>query len=243
MKLSTFAVSLLAALALGFSDLRGHVGLAQAAPSGAWLDSATPNWNQAGATVPQSPAPTSSSTQSTYNWWTGAGSPDGPSILTSSPEEKTYFERCKSFVRPGTLAEDTLLEDAGWVLFGQAHVFGKITVVMAMAAVDGMCRPSQYQAFVFVDGRFAGSLSPSLMDSRTDGSIETIQFVQDPQAPKNAPALGTMVPYASFRRYQASDPLCCPSATSTVIYGLDIDGDKPVAVPQLPAQTSANCSR
>ena len=142
MKLSTLAVSLLAALALGVSDLLGHVGAAQAAPSRAWLDSAAPNWNQAGAPVPQSPAPRSPAAQSPHNQWTGAGSPDGPSILTSSPEEKKYFERCKSFVRPGTLPEDTLLEDAGWVLFGEADVFGKITVVMAMAAVENGCRGS-----------------------------------------------------------------------------------------------------
>lgn len=244
MKRSTFAALALAALAFGLADLQTPVQAAPAAaPSGSWLDKATPNWNQPGATLPRSPAPTSPSAQSVYNWWTGADSSDGPSILSSSPEDKQYFERCQSLLRPATLPEDKLLEEAGWVLFGQAHVFGKITVVMAMAAVDGMCRPNQYQAFVFSDGRFAGSLSPVLMDSRTDGAIDTIRFIQDSTTAKDASKETKMAPYASFKRYQTSDPLCCPSATSEVMYRLATENGKPVVAPQLPAQTSSNCAQ
>ena len=242
MKFSTFAASTLAILALGFADLQTHMLFAQTTPTGDWLDTTKPNWNQPGEEVPRSPAPTTLPAQSTHNWWTGAKSPNGPSILTSSQEEKQYFERCKSLVRPGTLAEDALVEDAGWVLFDQAHIFGEITVVMAMAAVDGMCRPNQYQAFVFSDGQFAGSLSPTLMDARTDGAIDTIEFAQAPSTTKKDSTSGMMVPYASFMRYQASDALCCPSAASDVIYALTIEEGKPVVVPQLPAQTIKTCS-
>lgn len=242
MKLSPFSAATLAAVALLCADIRTSASLAQTKPSGAWLDKATPNWNRPGAAIPPSPAPTSPPEQPTHNWWTGANSPDGPSILASSPKEERYFERCKRLLRPATLAEDKALQDAGWVLFGQAHVFGKQTVMLAMAAVDGMCRPMQYQAFAFVDGRFAGTLSPGLMDSRTDGAIDTIRFVQDPSRTEQGATSGDMVPYASFRRYQESDPLCCPSATSDVTYGLTREDGNPVLTPQLPAQTSPNSS-
>jgi hypothetical protein len=39
------------------------------------------------------------------------------------------------------------------------------------AGYDGMCRPRQYQDFVFVGSVFAGTLSPQPMDSRTDGAL------------------------------------------------------------------------
>jgi len=40
------------------------------------------------------------------------------------------------------------------------------------SAFDGMCRPLGYQFFVFSGGRFAGTLSPHPMDSRTDGAAQ-----------------------------------------------------------------------
>lgn len=40
-----------------------------------------------------------------------------------------------------------------------------------------MCRPRQYQAFVFVRGVFAGLLSPEMMGSRTDGALSQV-FLQ-----------------------------------------------------------------
>lgn len=242
MKVPKTLTPILAALAVGVVALQPKLLLAQPAPSGGWLDQATANWNQPGAALPRSPAPKAASAKSTDNWWTDASSPDGPSIVTTSAEDKQYFERCKSLVRPATLPEDKLVEDAGWVLFGQAHVFGKVTIVTAMAAVDGMCRPSQYQAFVFSDGRFVGSLSPTLMSARTDGALDRIQFIQEAASQQKGAAAMQMVPYASFRRYKASDPLCCPSETSTVMYELANDGGNSVLVPQLPADTSANCS-
>ncbi|WP_462321469.1 LppP/LprE family lipoprotein [Halochromatium sp.] len=243
MRVSTLAVMALAALSLALADVETNRLLAQTAANGSWLDKKTPNWNQAGASIPRSPAPTSPSAEATHNWWTDATRPDGPVVLASSPEETEYFERCKSLVRPGTLPEDKLLQEAGWVLFGQAHVFGGLTVITGMAAVDGMCRPNQYQGFVFSGGQFAGSLSPTLMDSRTDGVLDTIQFVQDPAVAKGDSSSSAMIPAATFSRYKATDPLCCPSAASDVLYSLDDQDDEPLIIPQLPAQTSSNCDQ
>jgi hypothetical protein len=75
-----------------------------------------------------------------------------------------------------------------------------------------MCRPRQYQAFVFVRGAFAGTLSPRPMDSRSDGAIGHF-FLQ------NSTAL-----VAEYERYTSTDPLCCPSSRSTVVFQITKDG-------------------
>ncbi len=41
-----------------------------------------------------------------------------------------------------------------------AQRFGDGEVVLGRSGVDGMCRPLGYQGFVFVGGRFAGTLAP-----------------------------------------------------------------------------------
>jgi heat shock protein HslJ len=80
-----------------------------------------------------------------------------------------------------------------------------------------MCRPNQYQDFVFVRGVFAGTLSPQLMDSRTDGALSQVSLQS---------ATRLTVVYA---RYASADPLCCPSRTTSVIF--DIASDKPAVRP------------
>ncbi len=75
-----------------------------------------------------------------------------------------------------------------------------------------------YQAFVFVDGRYAGTLSPELMHSRSDGSlIWDVKFT------------GDRTFAVEFARYSETDPLCCPSRISTVTYQLR-DGRNPRVV-------------
>jgi hypothetical protein len=115
---------------------------------------------------------------------------------------------------------------AGWTVAGDYRAGWGVQVVLGLALYDGMCRPLQYQEFVFVDGRFAGTISPTPMDSRTDGAGETEAILSgiDPAAP------GQIVG-ASFRRYTAADPLCCPSATSFVTYRVERVGDAPLLVP------------
>ena len=83
------------------------------------------------------------------------------------------------------------------------------TVLLAEASVDGMCRPWDYQAFVFVKGAFAGTLSPTLMDSRTDGALSEVRLL----APTSIEAVSL--------RYADADPLCCPSRLSTVRYRIE----------------------
>jgi len=98
-----------------------------------------------------------------------------------------------------------------------------VVVIAGTAGYDGMCRPRQYQHFVFVRGVFAGTLAPQPMDSRTDGALARVML----QDGKHLTA--------EFQHYTAADPLCCPSKTTSVVF--EIAGDRPIVTP-LSASTS-----
>jgi hypothetical protein len=163
-----------------------------AAQTGAWLDATLAPWNQAGAAVPTAPPPKG-----------------------TAPRDP----RCASSVRePETAAERDVVA-ARWSLYSPARVKGDTTVLLAEAAVDGMCRPWDYQAFVFVQDHFAGTLSPRRMDSRTDGALSEVRL------------LSASSIEATFLRYTAADPLCCPSRFTAVRYRIERRGQLPVVVP------------
>lgn len=171
--------------------------IAQTDPSGTWLDDTT-NWNTPGSSIPEAP---------TY--------PEGNNL-----------SNCQQSVRSATLPEDEIVEAAGWTLTGSAQIHGATTVITGMANADGMCRPLDYQVFVFTDGVFSGTLSPILMDSRTDGSVFNVNLYREGYLD------------ASFNRYEPDDALCCASQESRVFYTVESQNGSPVLVPQLPADTS-----
>lgn len=147
-----------------------------------WLDRPlTTNWNNGGGVVPTAPRETASSPNSTM---------------------------CRETIRTADSLADRAVTRAGWFLFGPSYNYGTITIVTAMASVDGMCRPNQYNGFVFVSNRFAGTLSPTPTDSRSDGALGDINFYN----PDNLTV--------EFARYTDDDALCCPSRTSTVTYNI-----------------------
>ena len=74
-----------------------------------------------------------------------------------------------------------------------------------------MCRPRQYQDFVFVKGEFVGTLSAQAMDSRADGALSRV-------SPQSAGRLT-----AEYERSAATDPLCCPSRTTHVVFEIAKD--------------------
>jgi hypothetical protein len=151
-----------------------------APPSGAWLDQRpVQNWNQVGAGVPRAP-------------------------FVNDPQS---FQRCASTFRAPQNPTDNQVNAAGWTLFSQPIVTSQFYIVGALADVDGMCRPLQFQYFVFINNQFIGTLSPSPMNSRTDGQAGIPQV--------SGPTI--TVP---FERYTASDALCCPSSTTTVTFQL-----------------------
>jgi hypothetical protein len=155
---------------------------------GSWLDASPPvQWNQPGMALPTAPA----------------GSNLDPRCLMTS--------------RPVETDEDSAVVNAGWYLVGAYQSGWGIRIVLGASDFDGMCRPFGFQAFAFVDGAFAGTLSPEPMNSRSDGVLTTMQL-QD----------GGIT--AQFSRYAPSDPLCCPSANSIASYTIDRSSKLPVVV-------------
>lgn len=155
------------------------------------------------------------------NWNTGEG------VVPNAPQTLAPIDaRCRDQIRTPESLADRAVTRAGWSLFGASQTYSPVTVVMGFASVDGMCRPNQYNAFVFVNNRFAGTLAPEPVASRTDGSFGKIQLFRN-----------TLT--AEFARYTANDPLCCPSQTSLVSYSITT-GARGVVKPD-DVSTSENC--
>jgi LppP/LprE lipoprotein len=159
-----------------------------------WLDAPLSNWNTSGAPLPSAPKP------------------DEP--------RAGLMARCK-LTPPVSTAAEKAIDAAGWITFhnfDQPLVREDVEVVGGMAGSDGMCRPTNYNLFVFVGGRFAGTLSPAPMTSRLDASSGAVRLPL-PQIT------------AEFARYKPSDPLCCPSSHVTVRYRIDRASTSAVVVP------------
>ena len=165
---------------------------------GAWLETSPPtNWNTPGADLPTAPAP----------------------YVSPDP-------RCGAQERSSESPEEDQVVAAGWHVFNAAQVGWHVRLVDGLVGYDGMCRPNQFQGFVFADGQFAGTISPAPMDSRTDG----VGRILDMRGPANLSG--------QFVRYAASDPLCCPSSTFFVEYTVDRSGSAPVLVPLRSTRTN-----
>ncbi|MCS7080577.1 MAG: META domain-containing protein [Chloracidobacterium sp.] len=162
------------------------------AVTGLWLDQPLTNWNRPDGRTPSPPEPA-----------------DIPDIAAPA----VCNERLR---RPVTAAERTLVK-RGWKLFGAAQTFDATQVILATTGWDGMCRPVGYQAFVYWDGRYAGTLAPVAMNARTDGALADVTLVTPTEL------------VAEFDRYAAGDPACCPSRRAVVTYTLHHD-DLPVVV-------------
>jgi hypothetical protein len=107
---------------------------------------------------------------------------------------------------------------AGWTLYGPQQKFDETTVISGQAGADGMCRPLGYNYFVFYKGQFAGTISPSAMNSREDGSATFVHLEEQ------------LSLAAEFSRYADKDPLCCPSRTSFVTYRIQFNPNGPMLV-------------
>ena len=166
--------------------------------AGNWLDSTSVTaWNRSGAPIPY------------------------------APERQNPDPRCRASARSPQSDEDRQLRTHGWDLVGPPSAAKDIQVIAATADYDGMCRPRQYQAFVFAHGVFVGTLSPHLMDSRTDGALSQVTIESDRKL------------RAKYLRYAATDPLCCASRTTTVTFAIDAD---PPVIRALSATTATNSS-
>jgi hypothetical protein len=156
---------------------------------GAWLDRQPPvQWNQPRMQVPMAPL----------------------------VDPSTISAQCLQTQRPAESDEDEDVLRAGWRLVGPTSSGWGMQVILATSDFDGMCRPVGYQYFVFQDGLFAGTVSPELMNSRTDGAASTYVIT-------GADALNV-----TFLRYAAADALCCPSRTSDATYRINRTSGWPV---------------
>lgn len=177
--------------ALAVAIAWGAAALPASAGGGAWLDAPPAGWNGPGAALPRAPS-------------IDAG----------------VDPRCKEQARPPSGAEDRAVIAAGWTLVGPLQVFGGTSVIWGSAGFDGMCRWWSYQVFVFADGRFAGTLSPEPMNSRTDGAATDVRLYSSSHVA------------AEFARYTEKDPLCCPSRTSSVSFQIRRDAGGVLVVPE-----------
>lgn len=138
--------------------------------------------------------------------------------IPSAPKgQKNPDPRCRESVREPASEADQQVRARGWDLVGPTSEGGQLRVIVGTSDYDGMCRPRQYQEFVFARGIFAGTLSPQPMDSRTDGALGRVTIQND----------GTV--QAEYMRYGAADPLCCPSRITTVVF--EIEKEPPVLKP------------
>jgi heat shock protein HslJ len=161
-----------------------------------WLDRPLTNWNRQGANLPELPSP------------------------AAGASELAIAARCAGQIRQPDSPAESAVARRGWKLYGPVQTYGTAKLFAAMAGVDGMCRPLGYQHFVYSEDRYAGTLSPVPMASRTDGSLINVSLISSTRI------------RAEFARYAPSDPLCCPSRISTVNYDIRED--------EIPGLTAVN---
>lgn len=153
---------------------------------------------------------------------------DGSGAVPAAPRNAAPIDAmCQSQIRTPESIADRAVTRAGWHLFGSSQTYGPVTLVMAMAGVDGMCRPNEYNAFVFVSNRFAGTLSPTPAGARSDGAIGSVHLFD----PKRITA--------EFARYTSNDALCCPSQKTYAEYSITTGARPVVKVDDL--RTEAVC--
>src|SRR5215203_6276328 len=161
------------------------VGVRRAGADGAWIDQKPiVNWNAAAQTIPIAP-----------------------------PMTDPVNPQCASTGRPPETDEDRAIAAAGWTLIGTYQGGYGVKTVTGASGYDGMCRPLGFQTFIFYHESFIGTVSPDLMNSRSDGVQQQI-FISPPLSSTGGPP--SLI--VQFSRYTNADPLCCPSAISTVNY-------------------------
>ena len=159
-----------------------------------WLDGDLASWNTPGMAIPTAPT------------------------IDDDPEPQ-----CAERERPAETEEDDALIAKGWRLFLPYQRGWGVTLISGLASYDAMCRPLGYQSFVFVDGVFAGTISPEPMNSRTTGAASDVNLWYADQVS------------AEYLRYAPDDPLCCASSTDSVTFTIADTPDGPVLNPVPPS--------
>jgi hypothetical protein len=169
------------------------VATAGAQNAASWLDRPLTAWNKPAAPVPSPPQ-----------------KPTQPPAL---------IKRC----RMTSAAQSTggsILASAGWIPYlhqDRALARDGIEVIGGLTDAGTACEPVGFNLFVFVNGRFAGTLSPVSMTAGRDSVAGAVRLV-------NADSLTT-----EFARFAPGDLECCPSTRVRVTYRIE-RGEQPIVV-------------
>ena len=156
-----------------------------AQPKPLWLDQRLTEWNQVGASV--ATAPTTLDAQASLE--KRCGSPK-----SASPESIAAVRRGRW--APFLHLDETIARNG-------------IEVIGGMTAATPGCEPEAFNLFVFVDGAFAGTVSPAAMMPARDGAAGAVRIT----------SAETMT--VEFARYTPRDAACCPSSRVRVSYRIN----------------------
>jgi hypothetical protein len=159
---------------------------AEPGDAAAWLDDPAIQWNEPGAAIPAAPRP------------------------------MAVPEYCAFQVREPETDADRQVTAAGWRLILGYEAGWGVTIVRATGGFDANCRPAPYSAFVFVDGEYAGRLTPAASWPRTDGALVSATMSSG----------GNVL--ATYDRYGPTTPLCCPEGSVQVVFTPERTADGPV---------------
>ena len=165
-----------------------------------WLDRPMAGWNQ-----PASPVPTS---------------------RIEANSQGSLERRCSAPPTASASAVDAVRK-ARWVPYlhlDRAIVGNDIEVIGGMTGATQECQPLYYNLFVFVGGRFAGTVSPAMMAPSRDGAAGAVRIT------------GPDALTVEFARFMSGDAECCPSSRLRVTYRIDKSGAGPTLVPTEVAQ-------
>ena len=144
-----------------------------------------------------------------------------PSAQPGSELQAALDRRCGSSALAKSATADAVRK-AGWVPFlhfDQVISRGDIEVVGGMtAATTPGCEATVFNLFVFVGGRYAGTVSPVTMTRNRDGDVGPVRI-------SGADSL-----MADFARYTPTDTECCPSSRVRVSYRIEKGSGRPVLV-------------
>jgi len=164
------------------------------AQTGAWLGQPMTAWNTPAAAVPAS----------------GIG----------ASSQAALERRCGS-ASAGTAVASDALRRARWVTFrhlDQSFEKGDVEVIGGMTGATPGCDPTLFNLFVFVGGRFAGTVSPTAMMPSRDGAAGAVRIT------------GVDTLTVEFARYMPGDAECCPSSRMRVSYRIEKTGAGPTLV-------------
>jgi LppP/LprE lipoprotein len=157
-----------------------------------WLDRPLTHWNKPGAALP---------------------SPAQKPVATAA-----LARRCSlNASTPASAA--AAVTAAGWIPYlhqDRALAREGVDVIAGLSDANAACEPVGFNLFVFVDGRFAGTLSPVAMTTGRDGVAGAVRLVDS----------HTLT--AEFARFVPGDLECCPSTRVRVTYRIDRGGQPAV---------------